>query len=131
MKNYILYSTIGRIKSALNYLFKHPVPPSFFKLHYLCDSPVFLSAPVCLNTLFGTWSLAEHSIFHDAATLRSCFDTPLSQHERIATHFHCQSFFCCCCLFSFSCFLFSLSLPLSLCHCESTACKLWQLKTHP
>lgn len=38
--------------------------------------------------LCGTCSLAEHSIFHGTATLQSCFDTPLSQHEKIAAHSH-------------------------------------------
>lgn len=54
------------------------VPLHFFKPHYLCDSLLFLSVPVCLCMLCGTWSLAEHSILHDTATLQSCFDTPLT-----------------------------------------------------
>lgn len=60
----------------------------FSELHHLSDSLLFLSVHVCLYMLCGTWSLAEHSILHDTATLQSCFDTPLTQHERIATPSH-------------------------------------------
>lgn len=97
-----------------------------FSNYIIFVTPLFLSVPVCLYMLCGTWRLAEHSIFHDSATLKSCFDTPLTQNERIATH--SQSLI----LSLFLLFLLPLvpfppSLPVTV---NLNACKHRQLKMH-
>lgn len=102
-----------------------PVPLGFSNCIVTPFSFFFLSVLVCLYMLCGTWSLAEHSILHDAAALQSCFDTPLTQHERIATHSHSVilSLFLLFLLPWFLSVLVPPSLPVNL-----TPTNTWQLK---
>lgn len=99
-----------------------------FSNYFISVTPS-LCVPVCLYILCGTQSLTEHSIFHGTATLQSCFDTPPTQHERIATQ--CYSVILS--LFFplwLPCFLASSGLGPSVRHCESNAFKHRQLKMH-